>query len=352
LQYPSITADLRKMAENVALVKKKCADRGIDIIGVTKGFCAHPEIAEAYLKGGVSGLGDSRLRNLEKLRSFNVPKYLMRIPMLSEVEDVIRFSDISMNSELVTIEALGQEAFRQGKVHSIILMVELGDNREGVLQEEVVDYVREILNINGVKFLGIGANLSCFGGVIPDEKNMGRLAELAEQVEQELDINVEIVSGGSTSSFPLVDKDRMPGKINHLRFGEIFISGTYLDAREEVHYDVFKMQAEIIEIKRKPSVPTGEIGLDAFFRKPVFEDRGIRKRALLAIGRQDVDLDQIKPCDEEIEIIGASSDHLIVDVDSCSRDYRVGDIIEFNLNYVSILRLMTSEYVRKVIIRT
>ena len=112
------------------------------------------------------------------------------------------------------------------------------------------------------------------------------------------------------------------------------------------------MQAEIIEIKRKPSVPTGEIGLDAFFRKPVFEDRGIRKRALLAIGRQDVDLDQIKPCDEEIEIIGASSDHLIVDVDSCSRDYRVGDIIEFNLNYVSILRLMTSEYVRKVIIRT
>ncbi len=350
MPYPCITADLTKMVENVALVKEKCAAYGIDIIGVTKGFCAHPDLAGAYVEGGVSGLGDSRLKNLKRLQKFPVPKHLLRIPMLSEVEPVIRYADISLNSELATIEALGREAARRGKVHKIILMVELGDIREGVLLEEVPGYVRAILNIEGVMFLGIGANLSCFGGVIPDENNMGRLAGLAEQVEEELGVDVKVVSGGSTSAVPLVNRGLMPARINHLRLGEIFIIGT--NGPEQIHTDVFKMQAEIIEVKKKHSVPVGEIGLDAFLRKPVFEDRGVRKRALLAVGRQDVDPDHITPCDREIEIIGASSDHLIADIDSCARNYRVGDVVEFNLNYVSILRLMTSEYVHKVMVRS
>lgn len=348
MNYPCITADLKKITENVALVQKKCAACGIDIIGVTKGFSAHPEIAGAYLEGGVSGLADSRLKNLEKLARYQVPKYLLRLPMLSEVEAVIRQADISLNSELETIRALDREALRQNKKHGVILMVELGDIREGVLEAEVLDYLREIAGLKGIRFKGIGTNLSCFGGVIPDQDNLGRLAALADQIEEELGLAVELVSGGSTSSYPLVERGAMPGRINLLRLGEIFIMGTYCPG---AHSDIFKMQAEVIEVKRKPSVPTGEIGLDAFYNKPVFEDRGIRKRALLAVGRQDVDPDHIRPCDGQAEVIGASSDHLIVDVESCSRDYRVGAIMEFNLDYVSILRLMTSEYVHKVMIR-
>jgi len=349
LPYPCITVDLKKMVENVTLVKEKCAGQGIDVIGVTKGFCAHPEIAAAYVEGGVSGLGDSRILNLKKLQSLSVPKYLLRIPMLSEAEFVIKYTDISLNSELSTIRALDKEALRQGKTHGIILMVELGDIREGVLQADVEDYVREISRMAGIEFSGIGTNLSCFGGVIPDENNMGRLAGLVEKIENTTGIKVGIVSGGSTSSIPLVKKGKMPARINHLRLGEGFIIGTYGD--EGIHHDVFKMSAEIIEVKAKPSVPTGETGLDAFLRKPVFEDKGVRKRALLAVGRQDVDPDHIKPCDREVEIIGASSDHLIADIESCSREYRVGDVVDFDLNYVSILRLMTSEYVHKVMIR-
>ena len=350
MPYPCITADLSKLAENVTLINEKCAGHGLDIIGVTKGFCAHPDIAAAYVEGGVSGLGDSRIKNLEKLSLFNVPKYLLRIPMLSEIESVIEYADISLNSEPAAIQALGREAFRRGKVHKIILMVELGDIREGVLPVDVPACIREIENIKGVELSGIGANLSCFGGVIPDENNMAQLAELVDQIEQEFGIRVGIVSGGSTSSFPLLDQGKMPDRINQLRLGEMLFLGTHMG--EGIHDDVFKMSAEIIEVKHKPSVPTGEIGLDAFLRKPVFEDRGIRKRALLAVGRQDVDPDHIRPCDQDIDIIGASSDHLIADIDSCARDYRVGDIIDFNLNYVSILRLMTSEYVDKVMVRS
>lgn len=349
MQYPRIIVDLNKMTENVALVTSTCAQFGVEIIGVTKGFCAHPLVAEAYVAGGVRGLADSRLKNLEKLSHIEITRYLLRIPMLSEVKRVIEVADVSFNSELETIRALGKAAADRGRVHNVLLMVELGDIREGVLQADVPGYVREILKIEGVRLKGLGANLSCFGGVIPDELNMGRLASMARDIEREFNLKLELVSGGSTSSFPLLHAGKMPGEVNQLRFGEIFIQGTELLAGS--HHDIFKLQAEIIEVKVKPSVPTGKIGVDAFQRIPVFEDRGIRKRALLAVGRQDVDPDHIKPCDREIEVIGASSDHLIIDITGCSNDYSLGDIVDFNLNYVSILRLMTSEYVYKSVVK-
>jgi len=346
LQYPSINVYLNKLTQNVSLAKKICDAHEIEIIGVTKGFCGHPGIAEAYVKGGVSGLADSRIKNLKKLGCFNVPRYLLRIPMLSEAADVVKYADVSLNSELETIRTLGREAVLQSKRHKIILMLELGDIREGVLIEDVLDYVQAISEIKGIKLVGIGANLSCFGGVIPDENNLGLLAQKAEQIENKFKIKLEIVSGGSTSSFHLIKQGKMPARINQLRMGEIFIQGTGLN----VHSQVFQLQAEIIEVKSKPSAPTGDIGLDAFFRKPVFEDRGIRKKALLAVGKQDVDPDHIRPCDSDLEVIGASGDHLILDIESSSKDYRVGDIIDFDLNYVSTLNLMTSEYVHKVMI--
>ena len=40
--------------------------------------------------------------------------------------------------------------------------------------------------------------------------------------------------------------------------------------------DTVKLVAEVIELKRKPSMPIGKIGKDAFGNTPVFEDKGIR----------------------------------------------------------------------------
>ncbi len=346
MQYPSININFNKLAENVSMAKKICDAYNIDIIGVTKGFCGNPEIAAAYVQGGVNGLADSRIKNLKKLACFKVPKYLLRIPMLSEVTEVVQYADFSLNSELETIQTLEREAILQKKRHKIILMIELGDIREGVLEEDVLDYVQAIKEMKGIKLAGIGVNLSCFGGVIPDEHNLGLLVQKAEQIEDKFNLKLETISGGSTSSFHLIRQGKMPARINQLRMGEAFIQGTGLN----LHDQVFQLKAEIIEVKSKPSVPTGDIGVDAFFRKPVFEDRGIRKRALLAVGKQDVDPDHIKPCDPNLEVIGASGDHLILDIGSASKDYRVGDIIDFDLNYVSTLNLMTSEYVHKVMI--
>ena len=107
------------------------------------------------------------------------------------------------------------------------------------------------------------------------------------------------------------------------------------------------MKGEIIEIKEKNSVPNGNIGYDAFGRIPKFEDKGIIKRAIIALGRQDVAPEDLIPLDEGIEILGASSDHMLLELTPRAEDYKIGDIVSFSLNYVALLNVMNSPYVHK-----
>jgi predicted amino acid racemase len=103
--------------------------------------------------------------------------------------------------------------------------------------------------------------------------------------------------------------------------------------------------AEVIEFKTKPSRPHGEIAQDAFGHVFAFEDKGDVRRAILALGRQDVDVLAIKPR-IKADVLGASSDHLILDVKG--PDLEVGDEVRFDIGYSALLRGMTSPYVEKV----
>ncbi|WIF94390.1 ornithine racemase Orr [Caminicella sporogenes] len=349
---PRLEIELSKIRHNTKTLVKLCNKQGIDLAGVTKVFCAIPEVAEAMVESGVKVLADSRIENLKKLKNINCPKMLLRLPMVSQVHEVVKYADISLNSEIKTIEKLSEEALKLGKVHNVILMLDLGDLREGVWAgiNNVEEIVEKILKLKGVKLIGIGTNLTCYGGVIPSKENLGKLQEIAEKISKKFDIELKIISGGNSSSIHLVQKNEMPMRINNLRLGESIVLGretAYGNIIENTYQDAFKLVAEVIELKEKPSVPIGEIGMDAFGNKPTFEDKGIRKRAILAIGRQDVNPDNLIPVDEKIEILGASSDHLIVDVTDSEKKYKVGDEIIFNLEYGGLLQLATSEYVYK-----
>ncbi len=189
-------------------------------------------------------------------------KVLLRLPMKSQAEDVVKYADISLNSEIETIEVLGQEAIKQGKTHNIVLMTDLGDLREGFLPKDVDSAVEKILKIEGIKLYGLGVNLTCYGGVVPDDKNLGQLCDIAGHIEKKFDVKLEMITGGNSSSFYLLDKGTMPDKVNNLRMGEIIVLGretAYGDAIEGTYDDAFKLQAEIVEVKTKGSVPIGEL---------------------------------------------------------------------------------------------
>lgn len=349
-EYPCIEIDLDKITHNSKVITDLCREKGIHVAGVTKVFCAQIPIVKAMLAGGIELIGDSRLENLEKMRDLNCRKMLLRIPMESHAEQVIKYSDISLNSELDTIKCLSAAAKKLSKVHCVILMVDVGDLREGILENDVIGTITEIIKLDNIKLSGIGTNLTCYGGVIPDSDNLGRLVEIKNEVKKELNIELPIISGGNSSSLYAVIDGTIPKGINQLRIGEAIVLGretSFGNQIEGCHNDNFILQGEIIEIKNKPSIPKGRIGMDAFGQTPHFQDKGVLRRAIVALGRQDITVEGLMPLDERLNILGASSDHLILDITNCIKQYKVGDMVEFNMDYGCLLRAMTSPYVRK-----
>ena len=135
---PHITIDLGKLEKNARSITRLCAEHAIQVTGVTKCTCGSPEVAGAMLRGGVSSIGESRMQNIHRLKAAGIDTsfMLLRIPSLSDVEEVIANVDVSLNSELAVINALSDAALRRGRVHAIIIMVDLGDLREGVWPDD------------------------------------------------------------------------------------------------------------------------------------------------------------------------------------------------------------------------
>jgi len=351
---PRIDIYVDKIRHNTKLLVEIAKTCNIDLAVVTKSFCAMPEIVETLIDTDIKYLADSRIENLKKMQQYNLDKILLRLPMISQVDEVVQFADISLNSELATIKELNRASIEQNKVHRIIIMQDLGDLREGIFNiDEIISVTREIKKLSNIKIVGVGSNLSCFGGVIPDEENLGKLVETSKKMESVLGYSLEIISGGNSSSIYLIDELKMPNEINNLRIGEGVVLGgetTYGLQIEGAYRDTFVLTAEIVEIKQKPSLPIGKIGLDAFGNVPSFKEKGNLLRAILAVGKQDFGAYDIFPIDREIEVLGSSSDHLLLDITSCKKRYEIGDEISFTLGYGALLALMTSEYIYKNII--
>jgi predicted amino acid racemase len=356
MAFPYITIDLDKIEHNARTVVELCKQHGIEVAGVTKVSCGHPEVARAMLRGGVSSIADSRLENIHRLQDAGVyTRYmLLRLPALSDVDQVVASVETSLNSELPVLEGLSQAAIGRKQVHEVIVMVDLGDLREGVWPDEVVPFMREAVKLRGIRIVGLGANLACFGGVVPDEDNMSLLVELTRNVENTFKLDLGWVSGLNSSGLELLAAGRVPERVNHARIGEAIMLG-----RETIHrrawpgtqQDAFMLHAEVLEMKTKPSRPLGTCGEDAFGYVYEFEDHGVRARALLNVGREDVDVNGVMPLDSRITVVGASSGYLVTDVSDVAGGVRVGDELVFNLNYSALLRAMTSGYVKKRVFR-
>lgn len=347
-RYPQLEIDLSALRSNAQHIVRRCHDRHIRVCGVVKGADGLPEVARALRQCGADELGTSRLEQVEKCRAAGIggPWLLIRIPGLTELPDVVRLCETSLQSERVTLDALEEECVLQGKTHRVIVMADLGDLREGFWdKDEMVDVCVHVeRELPHVVLAGIGVNLTCYGSTKPTPEKMNELVGLARQVEQRIGRKLEIVSGGATSSFTLVHWGTMPAGVNHLRIGEAILLGKDLQVdwgirdMDYLRMDALTLRAEVVEVKDKPTYPIGEFAIDAFGRKPVYEDRGIRRRAILALGRADVgELESLIPREPGMTVIGGSSDHCIVDVEDCPRRLQVGDIVEFSLCYSHML---------------
>lgn len=358
-KYPLLTVNHEALRSNMTQVVSWCRDAGIDVAGVIKVSNGMASFSLDYEACGAKWIASSRLEQLIRAREAGVkaPLMMIRVPMLSEIPEMIEVCDYSLESEFAAIKAIEEASAHTGKAHNIILMADLGDLREGFFElEELVDVAKYVEDkCDFVHLAGIGTNLGCYGSVMPTKEKMEQLVSYAEAIESEIGRQLEIISGGATSSLmPLFD-GVMPERINMLRIGAVSACGPLEDlrtayGRTEVDFmrdDGFTLEAEVIELRTKPTHPIGKLGVDAFGQKPKYKDRGMRQRALLALGRADFgDIANIFPEMPGAEVVGASGDHTIVDIEDCKEIIRVGDIMRFKLCYSSIMQLTASENVK------
>ena len=349
MKIPRIDIDIGKIAHNIQQLKKLYDSRGIQITGVTKVIGGNPLIASILVKKDIKILADSRIENIVKMRKAGVKaKYLLlRTPALSQVEEVVIYTDISLNSELIVLKELSKYAIRNQIIHKVILMVELGDLREGIMPLEINNTVKEVLLLKGLSLIGIGSNLACFGGVGPDASKMSKLSSIATHLEKTFKIKLAVISGGNSANYHWFKSAKNVGRINNLRVGESIFLGREALCRKPIpklFTDIFTLVVEVIESKIKPSKPYGKVSQNANGKIKKFKEKGLMNRAILAIGEQDVDVSGITPR-QNIDILGASSDHIVID--NTESNLKVGDTVEFDLNYSALLRVLNSPYITK-----
>lgn len=350
--HPRLCIDLQKLRHNGEKLCEMAAKAGLtDLAFVTKSFCALPEMVAALEGLPCPYLADSRVENLANYPTTCKQKILLRLPMLSQADEVVKHAHISFCSEAVVLSALDQAAGEQGKAHKVVLMVDMGDLREGVFfrdEEGLLALAAQAEKAENLILHGMAFNVTCYGSVIPTQQTLDDFRGLVDKVEAALGRKLDFVSCGNSSSVYLLDKADFTG-FNNLRLGESLLLGretAYGADLPGLYQDVVTLEAEVVEVQKKPSYPIGKIGVNAFGQTVEYVDRGEQLRAIAAVGQQDIDCGGLTPLLEGMEVIGASSDHLLVDV--TKYPVKVGDVLRFKVDYSAALRAFTSPYVKKI----
>ena len=345
---PRIEISLSQVKENTSVLSEFYARKGISLMGVSKAVLGEPAIVEAMIQGGVKFIADSRIENIKRVKNAGIiAQFVLLRSCLSRAKSTIKYADISLNTEIKILQKLSYYAKARNKNHNVIVMVEMGDLREGVPVNDLFPFIEKTLSLPFLEISGIAANWACYGGIKPSIEKMNILSDLGAAIEDKFHIKLGMISGGNSANYEWYRSVDDVGKINNLRLGESIFLGRESLGRKKIlglHANAFRIVAEVIEAKEKASVPQGEVCQDAFGNTPIFEDFGICRKVIVALGRQDVFLSSLS-VNGQFNVLGANSDHLILS--DKNRHLQVGDEVGFNVGYGGLLSAMTSPFITK-----
>ncbi len=353
-----IELDREKLKHNFDFLDHLFTENNKDWGVVSKLLCGNRSYLKELLELGAREVHDSRISNLKAIKALDpeVQTVYIKPPAKKSIRSLVRYADVSFNTEFETIRLISEEAVKQEKTHMIIIMIEMGDLREGVLGEQLIDFYARVFKLPGIKVIGLGTNLNCLSGVMPSHDKLIQLSLYKQLIEAKFHRNIQWVTGGSSVTIPLLLKKLVPAGNNHFRIGETLFFGNDLITGKMIKgmkKDVFMLHAQIIELTEKPKVPIGEMGVNVAGESIEIneDDRGKTSyRAILDLGLLDISVDNISPVNRRLEFAGASSDMIVMDLGSNTKKYRVGDFISFRLNYMGALSVLNSNYIDKVIV--
>ncbi|MCL6260739.1 alanine/ornithine racemase family PLP-dependent enzyme [Aquiflexum sp. TKW24L] len=353
-----LTLNRTKLQENFSFLRQIFEDNDISWGVVSKLLCGNRSFLKELILLGVNEIHDSRISNLAKVKEIAPDIQTVYIKPVSKrnIPKMVKYADVSLNSELNTIRWISEEAKNQSKNHKVIIMVETGDLREGVVGEHIVDFYEQIFELPNIEIIGLGTNLNCLNGVMPSSDKLIQLSLYKQIIELKFNKKIPWVSAGTSVTIPLIKTRQLPKGINHFRVGETLYFGVDLFEEKTIqgmHPDVFELNAEIIEMQEKSLLPTGTLAANPQGEIVEIDESLYGRtsfRAILDIGLLDIDPKYLIPNDEEFEILGASSDMLILNLGRNPKGYKVGDLVKFNMKYMGALGVMNSSYIDKVII--
>lgn len=350
-----LTISSKKLRQNFNFLKDFFEENKIEWGIVSKLLCGNEIFLKELIDMGATELMDSRISNLKKIKSINpdVNTVYIKPPPRKSLSSVIKYANVSFNSDLETLRLLSEEAGKQKKLHRVIIMIEMGDLREGVLGENLVAFYEKVFELPNIEVVGFGTNFNCLYGVMPSHDKMVQLSLYRQIIELKFNRKIRWITGGSSVVIPMIQKKQLPKGINHFRVGETLFFGNNLITGKTIkgmRDDVITLYAEIIELLEKPVIPEGELAENP--SGEMFEinqdDYGKKSwRALLDFGLLDISPDFLIPTDSSVNIAGASSDIVVIDLGKNPRKYKVGDVIKFKMKYMGALGLFNSDYITK-----
>ncbi|MHC5202507.1 alanine racemase [Myroides sp. LJL119] len=352
-----IILNKKKLEHNYYYLNSFFKDNAIQWSAVSKILCGHRKYLQLLLDLKPQSISDSRISNLKTVKQIDplCQTIYIKPPSKAVIADIIQYADISLNSDLYTIDLLNQHALKKNMIHKIILMIDLGELREGVMRDDFLDLFAATQKFKNIQVVGIGSNLSCLYGVLPNADKLNQLNLYKQLVEIKHNIKLDYLSGGSSVTIPLIQNQVLPKQINHFRVGETLFMGTNAfdhTAFENLEQNVFELRAEIIELYEKPIVPSGELGVNVDGQTTSFDQNDVGKktiRALIDIGLLDVDIKHLTSADPSVIIEAATSDITVLDLGENLNNYKVGSSVKLHLDYMGIVRIMNSKYIDKVI---
>ena len=353
----------KRIIQNIQKINDLMRRKNKEWTLVTKVLGGHKKTLEEIMKSnaimGTHSIGDSRVSNLKIIKEIDkkiITMYL-KPPAKSYIKNVIKYADISLNTEYSTILILNNEAKQHNKIHKIIIMIEMGELREGVVREKFLDFYEKVFNLSNIEVIGLGTNLGCMFGIEPTYDKLIQLSLYEQLIEMRFNKNIDLVSGGSSITLPLLSKGKIPEKVNHLRIGEaVFLGTTPLTNKkfDRLSTNTFEFQANIVEMEKKETVPDGIMGEGNVGHAELIdinENESIEReyKALVDYGVVDVNNKYLKPKDKQVDFLGTTSDITVYNIGKNTKGYVTGKTLAFQPNYMAVAQLMNSKYVSKLI---
>ncbi len=344
-----------KLQHNYNFLDNLFSKHGIQWGIVTKLLCGNPAYIKEIIDLGAHELMDSRISNLRVIKRINpkIKTIYIKPPPRRSIPSLVKYADVSLNSDLETMRLISKEAAKQGKIHEVIIMIEMGELREGVLGDDLVGFYQQVFELPHLKIIGLGTNLNCLYGIMPSRDKLIQLSLYKQIIEARFNQEIKYLSGGTSVTIPMLFKKQVPGVVNHFRIGETLYFGADLFTGKTIKgmkNDVISFRAEIIELIEKPKIPDGNMAENPSGESYDVNPSNYGKtswRALLDIGLLDINPDFLIPADKQMKLVGASSDILVVDLEKNQKKYAVGDFMEFQLKYMGALGLFNSNYIIK-----